>query len=86
MNEMALNPFVSPFTALEKLGISLPEGGIEVGVPILIFGLWFLFTLVVGYHWFRYSHSSLIAFPAVFVHLIISAFIIWYALTGAPMP
>jgi hypothetical protein len=80
--EAPLLPFTSPLTMLENFGITLPTTLALQVFLFLVFGIWFIFTLVVSYHWLRYSHSSLLAFPAIFVHLAISAAIMFYALTG----
>lgn len=47
---------------------------------ILLF--WAAYTLVVIYHWLRYSHASWLTFPAIGVHLFISFALISFILYG----
>ncbi len=44
--------------------------------------VWTLYTLVIAYHWFRYSHGSTIAVPAIATHLIVSLFLAMYAFSA----
>lgn len=48
----------------------------------IIFILWAIYTLVSVYHWVRYGRSSWVAVPAIGVHLIVSAFLMVYAVAG----
>lgn len=81
-----LVPFQNPVDVLTNFGIFLPSGGALTIVLVTVFALWFLYTLVVIYHWLRYSHASLVAFPSIFVHLIVSVALMSYGLTGNPIP
>ncbi|MDO8624125.1 MAG: hypothetical protein Q7R54_02105 [bacterium] len=81
-----LQPFQNPFDTLANLGIHVPTGGILTITLIIVFALWLIYTLVVIYHWLRYSHASVIAFPALFVHLAVSVGLMSYALTGNVIP
>lgn len=47
-----------------------------------VFAFWAIYTLVAVYHWLRYSHASLIAFPAMAVHFVVSIALMSYALSG----
>jgi hypothetical protein len=47
-----------------------------------IFIGWFIYTIVASYHWFRYSHRSWLAVPAVAVHIFISGLLIFYIASG----
>lgn len=47
-----------------------------------VFIIWAIYTLVAIYHWLKYSHASLLAFPAIAVHLFISLALMTYALSG----
>ena len=54
-------------------------------LPIVVaiaFGLWAVYTLVAAYHWLRYGRSSVVAIPALAVHVFVSASIAAYALSG----
>ncbi|OGG72317.1 hypothetical protein A3E65_00545 [Candidatus Kaiserbacteria bacterium RIFCSPHIGHO2_12_FULL_56_13] len=83
---MPLTAVRNPLDALADLGLTLPAGGLLTAVLIAVFAVWLIYTLVISYHWLRYSHSSLITFPAIFVHLVVSVAIMSYALTGSPVP
>ncbi|MDR3546743.1 MAG: hypothetical protein P4M11_00455 [Candidatus Pacebacteria bacterium] len=48
----------------------------------LIFFVWFLYTLVIIYHWLRYGHRSSIGIPAIIVHLVVSAGLFAMAASG----
>ena len=41
--------------------------------------VWTLYTLVISYHWFRYSHGSRTVVPAVATHLVVSLLLALYA-------
>lgn len=48
--------------------------------------IWALYTAVAIYHWLKYSHAASVAYPAITAHLIISATLVLYALSGlAPL-
>jgi apolipoprotein N-acyltransferase len=57
-------------------------GGILTIVFILVFLAWLLYTAVVSYHWFRYSHRSWLAIPALALHVFISGSLILYIASG----
>ena len=48
----------------------------------LIFIIWAVFTLVTAYHWLRYAHRSAVAVPALITHVVVSAFLAVYAISG----
>lgn len=50
----------------------------------LVIILVIVYTLVAAYHWIRYGHRSLMAIPALAVHVAVSLGLIGYALTGLP--
>ena len=80
MPEQPLHPFAPPSSLLATLPVS--PGTVVVWVLYVIFAFWALYTLVAIYHWFKYSHASSIAFPAIAVHLFISFALMSYALSG----
>jgi H+/Cl- antiporter ClcA len=47
-----------------------------------IFIGWLLYSIVASYHWFRYSHRSWLAVPAVAMHVFISGLLIFYIASG----
>jgi hypothetical protein len=78
-----LNAYTSPFS---KPIFSLPNttaahvdftGILTVGL-IGTTLVWLAYTGVATYHWFRYSHRSIIAIPAVAIYIIVSGFILLY--------
>lgn len=36
------------------------------------FLVWAIYSSVASYHWFRYSHASALAIPAIILHLFVS--------------
>lgn len=77
---------LQPFSAPTSLAMFLP-GGVSSGMLVewalyLVFAFWVIYTLVVIYHWLSYSHSSIVAFPSIALHLFISFVLIVFALTG----
>ena len=51
-------------------------------VITLVFIWWAIFTLVVVYHWFKYSRDNVIAVPAIVVHIVVSGWIFVFATGG----
>ncbi len=51
-------------------------------VITLIFIWWLIFTLVVIYHWWKYSRESALTVPAIALHIFVSGWIFVFA-TGA---
>jgi hypothetical protein len=83
MSEQPLQPFHPPtsFTAFFPAGASLSlVSKILLG---LVFIFWAVYTIVAIYHWFKYSHASLVAIPAIAAHLCVSFALIALTLTGA---
>ncbi len=79
-----LQPFESPTAIFEKFDIpAISAGSVVFWVLLAVFAFWVIYTIVVTYHWLKYSHASGVAFPAIGVHLLVSAAIMAYALTGS---
>jgi hypothetical protein len=59
-------------------------GSTEAVAIIVAIGfiLWIVYTLVVSYHWLRYGRSSIVAIPALAVHIFVSLSIALYALSA----
>jgi hypothetical protein len=81
MSDAPLQPF--PHIGIVQF---LP-GGLSGGVIVMwvlyaIFAFWAVYTLVAIYHWLKYSHASLVAVPAIALHLALSFALMSYALTG----
>lgn len=67
--------------------IGIPVASIPVAqlVPVfffLIFLIWAIYTLVSAYHWLRYSNNTTLALSAITAHLIVSAWLALYAVSG----
>lgn len=86
MPDQALVPFQNPFTVLSSLGIDVTAGSALTALLAFVFAVWLIYTLIATYHWLKYSHASLLAFPAIFVHLAVSVALMSYALTGSIVP
>lgn len=85
MTDQPLQAFALP-AGFGTAGIDLSSGlAIEIMLGI-VFGFWLIYTLVAIYHWMKYSHSSLIAFPVIFLHLVVSVALMSYGLTGNIIP
>lgn len=84
MTDQPLQPFSPPTALFNQFHIS---AGITPGLALevllyAVFVLWAVYTLVAIYHWLRFSHASLIAFPAIAAHLFVSFGLMTYILTG----
>lgn len=54
-------------------------------VPVfffLVFIIWAIYTLVAAYHWLRYSNNTTLALCAITAHLIVSAWLAVYTVSG----
>lgn len=84
MTEEPLQPFGPPTFLFDKLNISTvitPGTALEF-LLYAVFAFWAVYTIVAVYHWLKYSHASLVAFPAIAAHLFVSFALMTYALTG----
>jgi hypothetical protein len=70
----------TPNHALSLLGASI-EGSISV-IFLVLFVIWALYTLIAGYHWLRYGHRSIVAIPALIIHVVVSWLLAGYAVSG----
>ena len=82
MPDQPLNPFQPP-----AILSHLPAGSLTGGVAVewllfAVFAFWLSYTLVVIYHWLKYSHGSAWAYPAIGFHLFLSIALMAYALSG----
>ncbi|MFZ3043684.1 MAG: hypothetical protein WA058_01070 [Minisyncoccia bacterium] len=84
MPDQPLQPFAPPNALLSYLPSSLnfSTGVAVTWVLYAVFAFWAIYTLVAVYHWLKYSHASLVAFPAMAVHLYLSLALMSYALSG----
>ena len=79
-----LQPFAPPTNVLSHL----PAGSLSAGLLMqwflyAVFAFWAVYTLIILYHWLKYSHDSKLAFPAIGLHLFVSIALMAYALSGA---
>lgn len=65
--------------------LSLPGAsptGVESLAILLLFIIWVAYTLVVAYHWIAYGGFTHRGIPALAVHILVSATIFLYAVSG----
>ena len=78
---------LQPFSPPSNLLAHLPAGALSVGVAVewvlyAVFAFWAVYTLVIIYHWLKYSHDSRLVLPAIGAHLALSVALMAYALSG----
>lgn len=77
-----LQPFAPP-TFLLPLSTHLPSAAALVGLFLFaVLFFWCVYTLVAVYHWFKYSHASAVAYPAIALHLFVSFVLAIYTLSS----
>lgn len=72
-------------TALPNLMPVFPAASLETMLAVVItivFIWWAVFTAVAIYHWVRFQRNSLLAVPAIAVHLFVSGWIFVFAVGG----
>ena len=74
--------YLGPSLALGPVFESIDAGKVVAVVAWVMFVLWLIYTVVAAYHWLRYSHRSSIAIPALIIHVIVSAALALYAISG----
>jgi len=83
MPNQPLQPFAPPANMLGYLPNNMFSAGLLVEWFLFaVFTFWAIFTLIAIYHWLKYSHASVVTFPAIGVHLVISFVLATYALSG----
>jgi len=82
MVDQPLQPFSPPTLLTALLPKDISYGVIVEWALYIVFAFWALYTIIAVYHWLKYSHASLVAFPAIAVHFFISFSLIVFALTG----
>lgn len=83
MPSTPLEPFAPPALLLSLLPAQmLSSGALTVWALFAVFFFWSVYTLVAVYHWYKYSHASAIAVPAVTLHLVVSFVLVAYTLSG----
>jgi hypothetical protein len=76
--DMATNGAPSPFQTPLFDFPSFQVSGLLTIIFFLVFVAWAIFTVTAAYHWFRYSHRSWLAVPAVVGYIVVSGMIILY--------
>ncbi|MGE5541314.1 MAG: hypothetical protein ACM3TU_03485 [Bacillota bacterium] len=61
---------------------AIPVAQVVPVVFFLIFFIWAVYTVVAAYHWLRYSNNTTLALCAITTHLIVSAWLAIYAVSG----
>lgn len=69
----------SPLSFIEELPSS--EDVIAV-IFTGVFIIWAIYSIVAAYHWIRYGHDSWVAFPALLMHVVVSALLMLFAISG----
>lgn len=82
MSDQPLQPFAPPTVLLEYMPDGVSAGAMIEWFLYIVFALWAIYTIVAIYHWLKYSHASLVAFPAIALHLFISFSLMIFTLTG----
>ena len=71
---------MSPIDIFALLHISGSTLVVWALYAVLLF--WAVYTLIITYHWLKYSHASWLTFPAIGVHLFVSFALISFILFG----
>ncbi len=83
MPSTPLQPFAPPALLLSFLPAHmLSTGALVAWFLFAVFFFWSVYTLIAVYHWFKYSHASAVAFPAIALHLFVSFVLAVYTLSG----
>ncbi len=85
MPNQPLQPFSPPSAIFAQLNLSsgFPTNSVVTWALYAVFVFWAIYTIVAIYHWLKYSHASLVAFPAIAAHLFVSFALMSYALSGS---
>lgn len=68
-----------------QIGIHVASLPIAEVVPVfffLVFFIWLVYTLVAIYHWLRYAGNTTLALSAITAHLVVSAWLAIYTVSG----
>jgi hypothetical protein len=67
------------------IGINVASLPVAQVIPVfffLVFFVWAVYTIVASYHWLRYSNNTTVALSAISTHLIVSAWLAIYTVSG----
>lgn len=79
MPDTPLQPF-SPPASLAEYFSYINSSGAASWIFYAVFFFWAVYTAIAVYHWIKYSHASLIAVPAIALHVFVSASLFLYIL------
>ena len=79
MPSQPLQPFHPPTGFPMHLTIS--TGAIISWLLAAALLFWAVYTLVAIYHWVKFSHAAMVAYPAIATHVAVSAVILLFALS-----
>lgn len=68
-----------------SVGIHVAALPIAQVIPVfffLVFFVWAVFTIVASFHWLRYSNNTTLALSAITTHLVVSAWLAVYTVSG----
>ncbi|MBU6321746.1 MAG: hypothetical protein KGI78_02850 [Patescibacteria group bacterium] len=75
-----LAPFHPPAALAARLAVS--PGALAAWLLLFVLALWAIYTAIAVYHWIRFSHAARVAYPAIALHLLVSASLVLFMLTG----
>jgi hypothetical protein len=77
---------LQPFPENTNLSYALPAGidahTVVTWLFYVVIVYWLGYSLIAAYHWVIYSHRSIVAIPAVAVHIVVSLALIGYIVSG----
>jgi hypothetical protein len=72
----------APYTSVPLHVASLPTAQFVPLFFFIVFFLWAVYTIVAIYHWLRYSNNTTLALCAITAHLVISAWLAIFTVSG----
>lgn len=78
----ATTTYSGPSLLFDPSTIAIDPAKIVAVIAWAMFVLWAVYSAVAAYHWLRYGHRSSIAIPALLTHVIISAALALFAVSG----
>jgi len=82
MSEQPLQSFSAHNFSVSYLADGASVGSLTKWTLLAVISIWIIYTLIVIYHWLKYSHASWVAFPAILTHLGVSLILILFTLYG----
>lgn len=72
----------SPVEVFAPLLRIIDVPGVVSVVAVLLFIVWFIYSIIAAYHLLRYGHHSVVAIPAIITHVLVSVCIALFAVSG----